>query len=272
MFGRRRGERISQDEAFHKQQERLTFRSRRDPDAEWRCCEFWPRTLFNKWNSREFAIKQGGRVPKLYWFGLTDNEPPLASLPSHFVIRPVFGWNSHGVLVIAAGRELIRNRAAPLSELKDMLPRSLEGRASVPILIEEFVRAEDGSYRLPLEYKCHTFGDTVGAVEVIDRSGGLNSGKNRYYTPAWQPFSQRMHSMRMDETVRDRPACLAAMLELAMKIGAAIGTYARLDFFASDEGCVFNEFTELPFLGRNFTPFCDDFFGRLWAEKCANAV
>jgi hypothetical protein len=32
------------------------------------------------------------------------------------------------------------------------------------------------------------------------------------------------------------------MLEPAARLGAAIGPYMRVDFFASDVGCVFNEF------------------------------
>jgi len=139
------------------------------------------------------------------------------------------------------------------------------------MLIEQFVRSEDGSYRLPLEYKCHTFGDTVAAVEVIERKG-INNARNRYYTPAWEPFPDPMNRCLRQDELREPPRCYEQMLDLAVKLGVALGTYARLDFFATDQGCVFNEFTVFPFEGRDYTPYCDELFGALWAEKLPRAT
>jgi hypothetical protein len=238
----------------------------------WHCCEFWQRTLFDKWNGREFAARHGCAVAELYWHGSSSARPPLDSLPSRFVVRPMIGSNGRGVLVVADGRELIWNRSATRAELPALLPRSGRLKRGVPILIEQFVRTEDGSYRLPLEYKCHTFGDTVAAVEVIDRRG-INNARHRYYTPAWEPIADPMNTcLRQDEQLRQPPRCYEQMLAQAARLGAALGTYLRLDFFATDQGCVFNEFTTFPFEARNFTPYCDALFGALWAEKFPDAT
>ena len=45
----------------------MTWRSSADHDERWRCCDVWPRSLINKWNGREYAVKYGCKVPALYW-------------------------------------------------------------------------------------------------------------------------------------------------------------------------------------------------------------
>ena len=71
---------------------------------------------------------------------------------------------------------------------------------------------------------------------------------------------------------RDPPRCLEEMLRLARRLGVAIGTHMRIDFFASDSGYVFNEFSSAPNGGKCFTPFCDDLFGALWEETFPDAT
>ena len=48
-------------DALHRTRERFALRSRSEPDAAWQCCPQWPRTLVNKWNSREFCAE--ARLP-----------------------------------------------------------------------------------------------------------------------------------------------------------------------------------------------------------------
>ena len=258
-------------DALHRVREWQAFRTRDDPHAAWRCCPYWPRLLVNKWNGREFASKYGCDVPALYWRGSSAASVPLESMPSHFVLRPVFGANLSGVRLVADGRELIWGEPATAADLRSKLPRA-RLRRGVPILIEEFVRSEGGEYRLPLELKCHTFGDTVAAVEVIDRLR-VNRARHRYYTPAWEPIADPMHTgLKQDDVIRPAPRHLDRLLSLAAALGAAIGTYIRIDFFAADRGFVFNEFSTFPFSGTNYTPYCDELFGSLWAEKFPDAT
>lgn len=254
---------------LHRFQERRTVRNRHDPDDAWRCCALWQRTLLNKWNSREFVSKHGCPVPALYWAGPSLADAPFASLPGDFVIRPVMGTAQRGVFVVADGWDLMRNRAAPLAELRRRRPwPRLDRRPR--FLLEEFVEPEDGSRSLPIEYKCHTFGDTVAAIQVIARTGPAE-GAHRLYTPECKPFQKPMRCGEQDE-LREPPRCLAQILELAARLGVAFGTYARIDFFATGRGCVFNEFSSMPTLGKKITPYADELFGALWAEKLPHAT
>jgi hypothetical protein len=259
-------------ELAHRLRERRAFRNRDDPDETWRCCRFWPRTLINKWNGREFAARHGCDLPALYWTGSSHNRAPLESLPGDFVIRPVFGAARRGVAVVAQDRELLHGQSASRSELRRRLPRLKVVRLQAPMLIEEFIGPEDGRDSLPLEYKCHTFGDEVAAVEVTER-WAAQAAKHRYYTPDWEPIPDPINtSLPLDEQIRNPPGFLERMLELAATLGANLDTYMRIDFFGSARGCVFNEFSSTPFRGDNNTPYCEELFGGLWLRKHPDAT
>jgi hypothetical protein len=261
----------------HWLRDKHTFRSREDPDETWRCCPYWQRTLLQKWNSREFAAKHGCRLPELYWYGGPFTRAPLESLPDSFVVRSVRGSGRRGVLVVSNGRELLRQQSATESVLRRRLSRlrrlRYPSRLSYPttILIEEFVRDDDSGYRLPLEYKCHVFAESVAAISVTDRTS-VKKATHRFYTPGWESFHDPMNVGLPQAEIRDPPACLEEMLRQASTLGTELQTYMRIDFFGTDRGCVFNEFSSLPGEGPDYTPYCEDFFGALWAERFPDAA
>jgi hypothetical protein len=258
-------------DASHRVCERFTRRFRDDSDAAWRCCAYWPRALMNKWNSREFAQKHGCRVPSLYWYGRSIAQMPWASLPSRYALRPVWGAGRQGVHVVADERELVRNVAMPDGALRRTLLGEHGPVALTPLLVEEFIPSEAGEGRLPLEYKCHAFGGMIAAVQVIERTG-RHSGAHRFYTSRWDAFPDAMSTSYPLAPVRPAPRCLDEMLAAASRMGEAIGTYMRIDFFASDAGPVFNEFASTPQLFTPFTPYCEELFGALWQQQLPHAV
>jgi hypothetical protein len=173
--------------------------------------------------------------------------------------------------VVSGGRELLRQESATKSELRRRLSRLGRLRYPATILIEEFVRGDDREYWLPLECKCHVFAESVAAIEVLERTG-FQTGTKRFYTPGWEPFPDRMNVGLPQAEIRDPPACLEEMLRQASTLGAQLQTYMRIDFFAPDRGCVFNEFSSRPGGGLDYTPHCDELFGRLWAERIPDAT
>jgi hypothetical protein len=256
----------------HRLRERRARRHRDDPAGAWRCCAYWPRTLVNKWNAREFAARHGAELPALYWKGSDHSSAPLERLPDQFVIRPIYGAMKRGVAVVANGRELLHDRSADPSQLRRTLPRTKLVRTPASILIEEFIQPHSDSLVLPLEYKCHTFAHEVMAVQVTARRPGMVS-RSRYYTPGWQPMADRMNTfLPPDEQIRERPPWLELMLGLASALGAEIGTYMRIDFFGGRGGCVFNEFSTTPGNGANNTRRCDELFGAAWARNHPGAT
>jgi hypothetical protein len=251
--------------------ERFTFRRAEDPDAAWHCCEYWQRSLVNKWNGREFARRHGARVPELYWFGRRPLAIPFPRLPSRFVVRPVWGALRRGIHVVADGRELLRGDPASAPDLRARLVRERGRFPLTPLIVEQFVTSREGEARLPLEYKFHMFADTPAAIQAIERRD-IDTATVRYYTPAWEPFEDVMDTVRPLGEVREPPACLAEMRDLAIRLGRAIGTYMRIDFFGTDRGAVFNEFSSTPSVKEpKFTPFCDQLFGAFWRDRLGDA-
>jgi hypothetical protein len=218
--------------------------------------------LNNKWNAREFVQRYGCRVPALYWYGRRAGALPLDSLPTHFVIRPVWGTARRGAHVLAHYRDLLHDHVYSKDELRAQVRRD-QGRISrFPILVEEFVKTETGDYALPTDYKCFTFGATVGAIQVVQRAG--SQARNRFYTASWDPFEDHMNTHLPPADDIDPPRCLEEILACARTLGSAYGTFVRVDCYATDRGCVFGEFSSIPTDGLYFTPFADKYFGELW--------
>jgi hypothetical protein len=247
---------------FHRFKETHTLRRKDDPENKWHCCGLWQRSLSNKWNAREFVQMHGCRVPALYWYGRRAGALPLDALPSHFDIRPAWGTATRGVCVLAHDRDLLHDRAYSKDQLRAQVRRD-QGRISrFPILVEEFVKTETGDYALPIEYKCYTFGSTVGAIEVVQGAG--RDARHTFYTASWEAFADQMstHYPRADDI--GPPRCLEEILACARTLGGAYGTFVRVDCYATDRGCVFGEFSSTPMNGLDFTAFADTYFGELW--------
>lgn len=250
----------------------LTARRRRDdPEARWRCCAHWPRTLIHKWNAREFALRHGCQVPALYWFGRRPAALPLEALPTHFVVRPVHGAGGRGVHVVAGDHELLGDRPLPRAELRATLRRALGRVARWPLLVEEFARSEDGGWRLPTEYKCYAFGGTIAVVQVVQRARH-HVAQHRFYTPDWVPIADHFQTENPLAPPVEPPRCLDEILRCAATLGAACDTFVRVDCFATDRGGLFDEFATTPNGARGFTPYADDFLGELWQRYYPDRV
>jgi hypothetical protein len=252
--------------AIHARQELRQRRSSEDSAETWRCCPQWPRRLLNKWNAREFAVHHGAPVPELYRYGRSARELPLESLPNRYVIRPVVGAHARGVMVMVDGHELLLDEARPAETLR----ADLVG----PYLVEQFIGREGDGSRLPVEYKCHTFGGRVAAVQVLERvSCRPRQTTRRYYRPDWGAFDDPMDLADPLADPIPPPAFLEQMVEVSARMGAAIGTYMRIDFLAGEAGVVFNEFSSTPGIRKpQFTPWCNELFGRIWEEACPGAT
>jgi hypothetical protein len=260
-------------DAWHRWNEWHGVRARTDPETLWQCCPYWQRSLLNKTNGREFAARYGVPLPRLYWRGRVLQRVPLEGLPRDFVIRPTRGASRRGVYVIDDGHEILRCRPAPPAAIRHWIrhPRALPWL--LPILIEERIRPPDHSHRLPTEFKCHTFAGTVAAVQMVERHDIHKDGvRQRCYTPGWEPFADPISTVVPLADVIAPPPGLEQIVRHAETLGAALGTYMRIDFFLGAQGWVFNEFSSMPVNGHRSTPYGDAFFGALWAERCPDGV
>jgi hypothetical protein len=251
---------------LHQLRERNTFRSRFDSDENWRCCARWPRSLINKWNSREFALKHGCRVPELYWYGRDLRHVRSQSLPDRYVIRQTFGSGRERVYVFCGGREVTKGRQVSEDEVRANLGGAFRSVVRGRILVEEFV------------------GRIVGAIEVFRRSHrrlaprsyleGLGLTEHRCYSAAWEPFEdpffkadylRTSYGNAPSSDPHPRPDFLPELIAAGKRLGLACGTPVRVDYLAGEEGIFFNEFATTPAIGA-LTPFADEYLGRLWQE------
>jgi hypothetical protein len=249
----------------HRTGEMQVLRYRTSPEHVWRFCRYWQRTLLNKFNSREFVQRYGFRVPALYWHGRHLSELPIDSLPDCYVIRPVIGASSRRVFTVMDGRELMSDTRVGKSELRDRLRGEFGEVTTEPILVEEFVHSPGRSGALPREYKFHVFGDRIAVIEAQDRAG-RKPKTQRQFDADWNPLPQPIHTRVTFGGAVDPPASLDEMIRCVRRLGVAFGTYVRVDYYDTDRGPVFSEFSSTPGAGTGHTRFGEDYMGRLWTE------
>ena len=174
---------------------------------------------------------------------------------------------------MADGRDLLSQQPLAPSAVRARLA-SGRGHAAGPFLVEQFIEREDGSGRLPIEYKCHTFGSHVAAIQRTERAHEGDGGiTHRFYRPDWSLFDDPMSTAVPLTRPVAAPPFLEALLETARQLGQAVGTYMRVDMFGSCAGIVFNEFSSMPALRHpKFTPHCRELFGAMWDDTFPDAV
>jgi len=242
------------------------MRDRAEPDEKWRCCRHWQRSLSNKWNSREFAARHGCRLPDLYWCGRDPRRLEFESLPRSYVIRPTSGSFRRGVVVCHQGTDLLTEKTFVPAEWAGAVGGLGKSLRRGRFLIEELIGERDGEASLPLECKLHLFGGHIGAIQIVERSAKPDQTATSFYSIEWARFADPMNVTLPPSRDVPVPDCLPELLAVGRRLGTACETYVRADFFITPGGAVFNELGGTPGLGREFTPFADEYFGRLWQE------
>jgi hypothetical protein len=253
------------DFSVHRYLDRIQLRSRHTPADEWKCCGHWQRCLLNKWNSREFAALHGVAVPELYWHGRDSSQLPIEDLPEHFVLRPAWGARTKGTWVVSGNTDLVtgrnfRNRrqlkAAVLSE---------RGRFGVfPLLAEEFMTTPDGRYEAGLEYKFYMFAGHMGPIMTFIRRE--KEFWVRHYTQQWNQIDEVYLLSRPRDLPSPQPVQLEEMKSIAERLGAAFGTFVRVDLYLTSKGVFFGEFSSMPSGYKDYTPFANKSLGELWGK------
>jgi hypothetical protein len=249
----------------------LGYRTRDDSFEKWHCCPLWQRKLTNKWNSREFALKLGCRVPELFWSGISVDDSPFSQLPVRYVMRGVTGFSGRAVLVLDRGRNLLNGEPYDHARIRDAMRPHVGGYPSRRLLVEEFLPPEPhAASDLPRDYKVFAFGDRIGAIQIIERR------PERFvmgFDESWKPMpALRKKRATPLEVVPPRPDCLDEMLSVVRKIGAAYGSFVRVDMYVAASGAVFGELTGTPSEGNGYSDFADKYFGELWAETCPASI
>ena len=68
------------------------------------------------------------------------------------------------------------------------------------------------------------------------------------------------------------PACLEKMKMHAKELSKAYEIYVRIDFYATDKGAVFGEFTPTPSAGNYYTLEADKLLVKYWNKYCKRMI
>ena len=240
---------------------------------DWRCCLFWQRKLSNKLNAHEFACKHDIKTARRYWSGRDLSTLNLAELPTQYVIKPSFGSCSNNVFLIKDGIDLFQQCEISNPALMASLDKIVEVDPRVHLIVEQFVRDEAGKYRIPTEYQFYMFAGNIELICVIHRRAPNHLTQDRFYTPDWEPTADLIRAIYPDKAeITAPPRCFEEMKDQARRLGTAYDSFVRLDFFATDEGPVFCEFTATPNMGRGYTPIGDNILAAAWQRHFTDKI
>lgn len=241
-----------------------------DPEEQWKCCPYWQRKLSNKWNSREFAVRHGVRVPRLYWSGRDVDAIPFDELPDDYVIRLTSGHSSEQVVVLRAGVDLLTGTRYDRARVREHFATLLAAAFSRTLmLVEEYIPPfdTDEPSGLPVNYRFHMFGDVVAWISAS--CARRNYG---HFSAGWEPLSIRVARDGRLPYPWPRPVGLDRMLEAARTLARAFESYIRVDLYDAEGGPFFAEFAPLPGRGRLYTDEANLVLERLWTEIFPDAL
>ena len=167
-------------------------------------------------------------------------------------------------MLIEGEKEILSGINVPRLELHNFCQKVLNSiqRAADRILIEEFLRDYDPHFNIPRDFKVYVAGGHAWIIQVIDRNPPKELRNHSFYTRDWLKIDEPFQTTYRRGPAIARPALLPELLEAAERIARDIGAFFRLDFYLTNRGVVFGEFTADPFAGKNFTPFGEEY---LWS-------
>ncbi|WP_347159729.1 ATP-grasp fold amidoligase family protein [Pontibacter chitinilyticus] len=241
-----------------------------EPIQKWKNVAHWQRKLSNKYNAREFARMHGCRVPALYWRGRNVKEIDFEKLPEQYVIRPTIGHSSERVYLMNKSVNLMDKHIYTPDALRKNLSKAIARNKYLEFLIEEFVRDEKGVHRIPDDYKIAAFNGEIAVIDVINRTSP-KTGFSSCYDEHWNRVPN-LAGFYQPAPLQEPPACLQDMLACARKLSKAYEIFVRIDFYATDKGAVFGEFTPTPSRGKGFTPDANKLLVDYWDKFCTGMI
>lgn len=238
----------------------------------WQNSPHWQFQLNNKHNSHEFAKMHNCKVPELYWEGRDVQNINFDLLPESYVIKPNLGYSSKMVFLMQGSRNLFDNKNYDQNEIIEELSNTLAKNTELEFIIEEFVINEKGNQVIPVDYKFYAFNGEIACIQVFYRTGRLNEETSIiFYDENWNKIP-RGHKKYEEAEPDLPPACLDEMIEAAKKLSKAYKIFVRIDFYATNKGALFGEFTPTPFRGNGFTSFGNKLLLRYWDKYCKGMI
>ena len=237
---------------------------------EWKQYKHWQRLLSNKINSMQFAKMHGCSTPTIYWIGRDVREIDFERLPQQFVIKPSIGHSCQLVFLMNNGLNLLDQYYYTREELILIMEKALGLNSKLKFIVQEFLKSDDGVYRIPLDYKVHTFNGEIARIEVINRVSA-NTGSVSVFDKDWKRVENLGWRFQNNEDIQP-PKCHKDIINQATVLSRAYEIYVRIDFYATDKGAVFGEFSPTPGRGVGFSKQADRLLASYWNLYCRGKI
>ena len=242
-----------------------------EPVSKIKNVKHWQRKLSNKYNAREFAKLHSCKVPDLFWKGRNVDTIDFNKLPEHYVIRPTIGHSCNLVFLMAAGINLMDKQLYTVGDIKAVLAENLKRNQYLEFLVEEFIKTENSEYKIPDDYKIYMFNGEVATIEVINRLSPAE-GALSCYDEDWNMMPNTAGYKFPQAALQQPPKCLTEMIEQAKRLSKGYEIFVRIDFYATDKGCVFGEFTPTPGAAKYLTVEAEKMFIEYWDKYCKGKI
>lgn len=208
-------------------------------------------------------------LPQLYAGPVAVAALKAEDLPASYVVKPVNGANSDGVVLVKDGHDCFRN--TPISEGIKAYIHALYERdfTSLPqVLVEECLidvgQKDDPKLVIPRDFKVFTVAGRVAYTRVHDRNaeGGKRSLASYDRQGKRLPSTLQGWPEAAEDTLL--PEGYSRLIELAEAISHKLPWLLRLDFYFTETGPVFGEFTTFPNAGLDSTPFSKRTLLQMW--------
>lgn len=247
--------------------------SSKDSFERWKEIAFWQRRLENKYNAKQFVKKLGVQVADILWTGKLEEFNPLIldDLPDNYIIKPVFGEASKSVYLMKNGTNLFDNKQYSKKELTNQIIKLFESNINTELIIEEFLPNKNGEYLVPNDYRFYTFNGEILWIQ-LDKRTGFVKDQVSFYTPHWDLINHKILEDASIDVYDPAPKCLDQMKDAAIKLSREYKIFCRIDFYATENGAVFGEFTPTPRKGKFVTTYGNRELIRAWDSYCKDMI
>ncbi|HZY68150.1 MAG TPA: ATP-grasp fold amidoligase family protein [Devosia sp.] len=215
----------------------------------------------NKLEVAELAAAIGVPVPEQLRTYSTVADIDLASLPERFVLKPDGAKSREGVLLLhrqpgGEFRDALRRRSLTAEEIFGELEgvarlhaERFPKRPPIHFLAEELLLPDDGSDRIPFDYKALTAGGEVLFIFQVDRNHAVPAAaffhRDFEVRPGDPAAVSAYRSLQPGEPVVPRYA--DDILDIARRVTAHLRTpFASIDCYSTSRGAVLGEITLTP--------------------------
>lgn len=196
--------------------------------------------------------------PKTLMIRSNVSDLKMSDLPDRFVVKPEKGYGSHGVLVVEHGIELFNLIKLPY-RLGDFIEKNVLRYStdnSNEIIFEELIQDVDyvsNPYlKIPRDFKVFAAGGKVFWITVCNRNAREGLRSLVEYNAQWERLP-RMSTALLHGVTEPKPKFFEDLIRQAEMISEDFPYVMRLDFYISDRGVMFGEFTPNPNAGYNLT-------------------